>query len=241
MKLGTFMMPLHPPEKSRTECFEEDIEFVLQGEELGFTEAWIGQHHTLAWEPIPANDLFIANVLPRTQKIRLGTGVSIIPQHHPANIAIRLAMLDHLSRGRLNCGFGQGGVPTDWELFDLPDPQTQGLMTLEGIEMILKLWQAEAPFNFEGKYWRIKIQSPNQQLGVGKILHPFQKPHPPIAMSVILGLPVWLGKEGTSLSVPTLFPSGQWLNTGRTTAAVPKRPTSHLPTVPFGEYPEVYT
>ena len=187
MNLGTFMMPLHPPEKSRTECFEEDIEFVLQGEELGFTEAWIGQHHTLAWEPIPANDLFIANVLPRTQKIRLGTGVSIIPQHHPANIAIRLAMLDHLSRGRLNCGFGQGGVPTDWELFDLPDPQTQGLMTLEGIEMILKLWQAEAPFNFEGKYWRIKIQSPNQQLGVGKILHPFQKPHPPIAMSVIKG------------------------------------------------------
>ena len=68
MKLGTFMMPLHPPERSQTECFEQDIEYVLQCEELGFTEAWVGQHHTLAWEPIPANDLFIANILPRTKK-----------------------------------------------------------------------------------------------------------------------------------------------------------------------------
>ena len=87
MKLGTFMMPLHPPEKDRTIGFEEDIEFVVRADELGFTEAWIGQHHTLAWEPIPSNDVFIANVLPRTQNIRLGSGVSILPQHHPVNVA----------------------------------------------------------------------------------------------------------------------------------------------------------
>ncbi|MSR83632.1 MAG: LLM class flavin-dependent oxidoreductase [Candidatus Latescibacteria bacterium] len=185
MKLGTFMMPLHPPEKSRTECFEEDIELVILADELGFTEAWIGQHHTLGWEPIPANDLFIANVFPRTKNIRLGTGVSIVTQHHPANIAVRLAYLDHLSRGRLNCGFGQGGVPTDWELFNLPDPKTQGLMTVEGIDMILKLWQAEAPFDFKGQFWHIKIQNPIPELGIGMLLKPYQQPHPPIAMSVI--------------------------------------------------------
>src|SRR5437773_2065636 len=73
MKLGLFMMPLHPPEKSRTQCFEEDIELVVRADELGFVEAWIGQHLTLAWEPIPANDLFIATVIPRTKRIRLGT------------------------------------------------------------------------------------------------------------------------------------------------------------------------
>ena len=109
MKLGTFMMPLHPPEKDRTIGFEEDIEFVVRADELGFTEAWIGQHHTLAWEPIPSNDVFIANVLPRTKNIRLGSGVSILPQHHPVNVAVRLAYLDHLSRGRINCGFRPGG------------------------------------------------------------------------------------------------------------------------------------
>jgi len=187
VKLGLFMMPVHPPEKPRTQCFEEDIEVIVRAESLGFTEAWIGQHHTLAWEPIPSNDVFIANVFPRTQTIRLGTGVSIIPQHHPANVALRLALLDHLSRGRLNCGFGQGGVPTDHELFGLPDAKTQGLMTLEGIDMILKLWQSEAPFEFKGQFWTLKIEKINPGLGMGTLLRPYQNPHPPIAMSVIKG------------------------------------------------------
>ena len=53
MKLGVFMMPLHPPDKDRTECFEEDIDLIVLADELGFTEAWIGQHHTVAWEPHP--------------------------------------------------------------------------------------------------------------------------------------------------------------------------------------------
>jgi alkanesulfonate monooxygenase SsuD/methylene tetrahydromethanopterin reductase-like flavin-dependent oxidoreductase (luciferase family) len=187
MNLGLFMMPLHAPRKPRTQCFQEDIELVELADELGFTEAWVGQHHTVAWEPIPANDLFIAHMIPKTRRIRLGTGVSIVPQHHPANIAVRLAYLDHLSHGRLNCGFGQGGVPTDHELFNLPDPKTQGLMTVEGIDMILRLWEAEAPFDFEGKFWRIRIQSAIPELGVGTLLKPYQKPHPPIAMSVIRG------------------------------------------------------
>ena len=80
----------------------------------------------MAWEPIPSNDLFIATLIPRTTSIRLGTGVSIIPHHHPVNVAVRLAFLDHLSRGRINAGFGQSGVPTDWGLFDLPRSRNPG-------------------------------------------------------------------------------------------------------------------
>ncbi|MBC7810779.1 MAG: LLM class flavin-dependent oxidoreductase [Burkholderiales bacterium] len=184
-KLGLFMMPVHPPEKSRTVCFDEDVELIVRADELGFSEAWVGQHHTLAWEPIPANDIFLANLIARTKQIKLGTGVSIVPQHHPANIAVRLALLDHLSHGRIMCGFGQGGVPTDWELFDLPDPKTQGLMTIEGIDMVMKLWAAEPPFDFQGQFWHIKILSPNPELGIGTLLKPYQQPHPPIAMSMV--------------------------------------------------------
>lgn len=185
MNLGVFMMPLHPPEKDRTLCFEEDVALAVLADQLGYNELWVGQHHTVAWEPIPANDIFIANVLPRTQQIRLGTGVTIMPQHHPANVAVRLAYLDHLSRGRLNCGFGQGGVATDWGLFNLPDAKTQGLMTVEAIDMVLKLWQTDAPFDFKGDFWHIKIENPNPALGIGVHLKPYQKPHPPIGMSMM--------------------------------------------------------
>jgi len=187
MKLGLFMMPVHPPEKPRTQCFDEDVELIVRADELGFTEAWLGQHHTLAWEPIPANDLFLANLIARTKHIKLCTGVSIVPQHHPANIAVRLALLDHLSHGRIMCGFGQGGVPTDWELFALPDGKTQGLMTVEGIDMVLKLWETEAPFDFKGQFWHLRIESVKPELGIGTLLKPYQKPHPPIAMSIMKG------------------------------------------------------
>jgi alkanesulfonate monooxygenase SsuD/methylene tetrahydromethanopterin reductase-like flavin-dependent oxidoreductase (luciferase family) len=188
MKLGLFMMPVHPPEKDRTECFEEDLELIVKADELGYTEAWIGQHHSVAWEPIPSNDVFIANALPRTKQICFGTGVSIVQFHHPVNVAVRLALLDHLSRGRLMCGFGQSGIPTDLSLFDLPkDPKTLGLMTMEGMDMVLKLWEAEAPFDFKGDFWRIRIDEQRPEIASGVILKPYQKPHPPIAMSVIKG------------------------------------------------------
>jgi alkanesulfonate monooxygenase SsuD/methylene tetrahydromethanopterin reductase-like flavin-dependent oxidoreductase (luciferase family) len=187
MKLGMFMMPVHPPDKDRTKTFEEDTAAIVLAEELGFTEAWIGQHHSAAWEPIPSNDLFIASLIPQTTSIRLGTGVSILPQHHPANVATRLAFLDHLSHGRLNVGFGQGGVPSDWGLFDLPDPKTQGLMTLEAIELIMLLWQADAPFDFKGEFYRSRIEERIPELRLGELLKPYQRPHPPIAMSIVKG------------------------------------------------------
>ena len=70
MKVGKFMMPLHPPEKDRTQTFEEDAECIILADELGFSEAWIGQHHSAGWEPIPANDIFLANCIARTERIK---------------------------------------------------------------------------------------------------------------------------------------------------------------------------
>lgn len=188
MQLGLFMMPMHPPEKDRTICFEEDLALIVHADELGYTEAWIGQHHSVAWESIPSNDVFIANALPRTKQIRFGTGVTLVPFHHPANIAVRLALLDHLARGRFYCGFGQSGISTDLSLFDLPtDPKTLGLMTVEGIDMVLKLWTTDPPFDFQGDFWRIRIDETIPAIGKGVILKPYQQPHPPIAMSIMKG------------------------------------------------------
>ena len=188
MQLGYFIMPLHPPEKDITRSFEEDLELIVRAEALGYSEAWIGQHHTVAWEPIPANDVFIANAMARTSTIKFGTGVTIAPFHHPVNVAVRLALLDHLSRGRLMCGFGQTGIPTDISLFDLPrDPRTLGLMTVEGINMVLKLWTTDAPFDFKGDFWRIHIDETRPEIAMGQILRPYQQPHPPVAMAIVKG------------------------------------------------------
>ena len=209
MKLGVFMMPLHPPEKSRTDCYDEDLELLAYADELGYSEGWVGNHVSLAWEPIVANDIFLSHAFARTKNIRLGLGVVIVPQDHPVNIASGVALLDHLSHGRLNVGFGQGGVPTDWQLFDLPDPQTQGRMTYEGLNTVLKLWEATAPFEINGEFWRVRIDTPNEALGMGQMLRPYQLPHPPIGISAIRGTSRaarMAGERGWSLMSTNLVP-----------------------------------
>ncbi len=181
MKLGLFMMPLHPPSKPVAQCYEEDHELLVLADELGFSEAWIGEHATMAWENIPAPDQFIARVFPDTRQIRLGTGVVLMAQHHPANTANRIAQLDHLTRGRINFGAGVGRISTDLELFGI-DPQLPEMMLFRALEIILTLWTEDPPYDLPGQFWPIRVRNPVPEIGLGGPLKPYQKPQPPIAL-----------------------------------------------------------
>ena len=104
MELGYFTMPSHPPECALKEGHDWDLQVLRWLDELGYQEAWIGEHHTAPWEPHPSPDLLVAQALLQTKNIRLGPGGFLLPYHHPAELANRVAMLDHLSGGRLNFG-----------------------------------------------------------------------------------------------------------------------------------------
>ena len=119
MKYGLFMMPSHPPERNIYDSHQWDLEYLTLCDELGFDEAWIGEHFTSPWEPIPAPDLLIAQALMKTKRIKLGSGAHLLPFHHPAELAHRVAYLDHLSQGRFLFGVGASGLPSDWALFDV--------------------------------------------------------------------------------------------------------------------------
>jgi alkanesulfonate monooxygenase SsuD/methylene tetrahydromethanopterin reductase-like flavin-dependent oxidoreductase (luciferase family) len=101
MKYGLFMMPMHLPENPLVQAVEEDIDLLMRADALGYSEAWIGEHFTSAWESIPAPDLLIARLVPHIQQMILGTGVVLLQYHHPVLVANRLAYLDHLTGGRL--------------------------------------------------------------------------------------------------------------------------------------------
>ena len=98
MKVGYFTMPLHPPGSNITETLESDLQQIILLDQLGYSEAWIGEHFTAQWENIPAPDLFIAKALALTKNIRLGTGVTCMPNHNPFMIAHRIAQLDHMAK-----------------------------------------------------------------------------------------------------------------------------------------------
>ena len=184
MRLGYFAMPLHPPGADPARTMEEDLEQIVTLERLGFEEAWIGEHFTAEWENIPCPDLFIARALGATRTMKLGTGVSCLPNHNPLMLAQRIAQLDQLARGRFYWGVGSGGFPGDFELFGI-NPQTgeQREITRAALDLILDIWNNPKPGLYESKYWRFRIPEPQKEIGLRLHLRPYQRPHPPIAVA----------------------------------------------------------
>ena len=184
MKLGFFTMPLHPPGSNITKTLDHDLEQIVILDQLGYQEAWIGEHFTFEWENIPCPELFIAKALAMTQNIVFGTGVTCMPIHNPAVVAHRIAQLDHLAHGRFRWGVGSSSTPGDWEMFGFdPTVQDRRKATVDGIDAVLSLWQDPQPGTYESGPWRFSVPQPNQRIGLRLHLKPYQKPHPPIAVA----------------------------------------------------------
>ena len=183
MELGYFSMPSHPPECDLKEGHDWDLQVLRWLDELGYQECWIGEHHTAPWEPHPAPDLLVVEGLRQTKNLRIGPGGFLLPYHHPAELANRVAMMDHLSGGRLNFGVAASGLPSDWAMFNVDGMSGQNReMTREALEIILKLWSDAAPFTYTGKYWT--VTKPDTMFDFLKPhLSPLQKPHPPIGVA----------------------------------------------------------
>ena len=146
MKPGFFTMPLHPPGADMTELLKSDLHQIVKLDELGYEEAWIGEHFTAEWEPIPSPELFIAQALGVTKNIRLGTGVTCMPNHDPFVLAHRIAQLDHMAEGRLNWGIGTGSFPGDTHVFgyDEDGGVDAGAYTREALQTCL-LYTSPSP------------------------------------------------------------------------------------------------
>ena len=185
MNLGYFMMPLHHIDREYHETLEEDIEAIVLADELGYTEAWVGEHYSSAVEQITSPLMFHANLIARTKKIIFATGVMCLPQYHPAVQAGQAAMFDHLSNGRFIMGVGPGGLASDFELFGVSDKDRMEMME-ESLDMILELWKTDPPYKMHGKHWDIEMKEwTHHDIKTGYVPKPLQLPHPPIAMSAM--------------------------------------------------------
>ena len=180
IEYGMFIMPFHSSQKPLAQCYDQDLELIIRADQLGFSDFWIGEHHTMLYENIVMPEIFIARALGETRDIRLGPAPVCLNQHHPAHVASRLAFLDHLSKGRLNLCFGPGSVTSDHELYGL-EMKTAPAMVNEAIDIILYLWSTDPPYEFDGQFWKIKLkETVEADVGLGFIHQPLQKPHPPI-------------------------------------------------------------
>jgi limonene 1,2-monooxygenase len=115
---------------------------------------WVGEHHTGAYENIPAPDIFLAKASALTHRIRLGTGTINLPYHDPFMVAERMAFLDHLTHGRLIYGFGGGGLVSDRAFFQIEREDGTPRMH-EALDIIEQLYATTDYIDFAGKFWNV--------------------------------------------------------------------------------------
>lgn len=149
---GLFTMPEHPPWENWTLSYDRDVEEAVLAEKLGFSEYWVGEHHTGSYENVPVPEYLIAKISAVTDNIRLGPGTVNLPYHDPFLVAERLAFLDQLTKGRVIYGYGGGGLPSDMEMFSI-DGDDQRPMIAEAIDIIQTYTAAEEPTSYDGEYW----------------------------------------------------------------------------------------
>jgi alkanesulfonate monooxygenase SsuD/methylene tetrahydromethanopterin reductase-like flavin-dependent oxidoreductase (luciferase family) len=185
MKYSTFMMPIHPPGRSVSETLREDREAILLADQLGFSEAYVGEHVTDAAETVTSSMIFLASLIAQTRQIKLGTGTLNLPNSHPAAVAAQAAMMDHLLEGRFILGISPGGLMSDAEVFG-SFGKDRNAMFVECINTVLKIWQSDPPYNIAGQFWNVSVeQTMIPEIGQGFIMKPYQQPHPPIVGTAV--------------------------------------------------------
>jgi limonene 1,2-monooxygenase len=192
LRFGAFFAPFHPVGQSPTLALEYDLQRAEWLDTFGYDEVWYGEHHSGGYELIGSPEIFIAAAAQRTKQIKLGTGVTSLPYHHPWLVADRWVQLDHMTRGRCIFGTGPGALPTDaWQMGI--DPVNQRRMMEESLEAIYALFASEEPVSRETDWFVMK----DCRLQV----RPYTWPHPEIAVAAMVtpSGPRLAGKHGASL------------------------------------------
>ena len=187
MRLGMFMMPLHPAHRAPATTLEEDREAIILADRLGFHDAFIGEHLTEKSENVTNSFIFLATLINETKTIKLGTGTSNLSHTHPTLIASHAAMFDHLAKGRFIFGISPGALASDAEVLGLLD-EDRNKMFAEAIDVILAIWERDPPYDIDFPGNRFKVTTAKTsvpEIERGAMYKPYQKPRPEIVGTVV--------------------------------------------------------
>jgi alkanesulfonate monooxygenase SsuD/methylene tetrahydromethanopterin reductase-like flavin-dependent oxidoreductase (luciferase family) len=152
------------------EFYEERLKLIEAYDRAGFYGYHVAEHHFTPLGMAPSPSVFLSAIAQRTKRLRFGTFVYALPLHHPLRVLEEICMLDHLSGGRLEIGFGRGSVPYEISYYGQNAEERQQIYA-ERLELILQAFSAKT-FTFKGRYDRFE--------NVPMQIEPYQKPHPPL-------------------------------------------------------------
>lgn len=176
IRTGIFIAPFHAAlHQDPTLAIRGDLDLISLVEDLGFDEAWVGEHHSGGAEIIMSPELLLAAAVERTSRITLGTGVISLPYHNPLMAADRMIQLDHQARGRVVFGVGPGLLASDADMLNIPTTEQRDRMQ-EALEIILRLFDGETVTDKSS--WFELNQARCQ-------LRPYSRPRPRMAAATV--------------------------------------------------------
>ena len=152
----------------------DEVAFIVAADKAGFKYTWASEHHFLTtYSHLSDSESFLAFVAAKTSDIHIGSGIFNItpPVNHPARVAEKVAMLDHLSGGRVEFGVGRGSSSTEQRGFGIEDPELTRDMVAETLPEIVRMFKDE-PYSYDGKFFSM----PERDV----LPKPYTDPHPPL-------------------------------------------------------------
>ena len=153
-----------------TDFYEARLKLIEDFDRTGFYGYHVAEHHFTPLGMAPSPSVFLSAIAQRTKQLRFGTFVYALPLHHPLRVLEEICMLDHLSGGRVEMGFGRGSVPFEISYYGQNAEERQQIYA-ERVELVMQAFTAKT-FSFKGKY--------DQFENVPMQMEPLQKPHPPL-------------------------------------------------------------
>jgi alkanesulfonate monooxygenase SsuD/methylene tetrahydromethanopterin reductase-like flavin-dependent oxidoreductase (luciferase family) len=169
MKFGIFLLMQSPDMRPSTEVYANAIEQARLADQLGFDYVVLAEHHFSSYGFDPNPLLLVPAIAAQTENVRISTAVVVLPLRNPLQVAEDIAMLDVLTDGRIEVGFGTGYQQYEFERFSVPLPQNRAIFE-ESLEVVTKAL-SEAGFSHSGHYYQI----PETTI----LPRPVQQPHPP--------------------------------------------------------------
>src|SRR5438067_4934293 len=170
MKVGVLQFFSWPERRVAIETvYERALQRIEIMDRTGYDAVWLAEHHFHSFSVCPSVHVMGTHVAARTQRLRIGTAVSLAALYHPLRLAEEVALLDVLSGGRVNWGAGRGFDRTEFETFGVA-PEESVSRFRETVEIVLRAWTQDR-LEFSGKHHRYT--------DVEVLPKPLQKPHPP--------------------------------------------------------------
>lgn len=170
LRFGLLHLFDSPRDRTTHQYYQEKIELVEYADAVGLDEVWLAEHHFSDYGVMPSTQVFGSFLAARTQRIRIGTGVVVLPFHNPIRVAEEFAFLDMLSEGRLDFGVGGGYQPAEFAGYGIPMEERRERFD-ESLDIIRAAWTQES-VTYHGKHFSFD--------GVRPRPRPCQTPHPPM-------------------------------------------------------------